>query len=92
MEKARKEAAQMERTGAIEITITEPENLAKLQMEIDGSARGSTSGQTIAVTDVLVGIHKLKLTGEDANGDTLSCEALVKVLPGAVVTKKLVLA
>lgn len=89
MEKARKTAAEVERTGAVEVSVKNPQTVTGWTLEIDGSQRGRTSGKTLAVTDVLVGIRKLKVYGEDAQGKTFSDEKTVKVEGGATVTKEL---
>ena len=89
MEKARKTAAEIERTGAIEVSVKNPEKVTGWTLEIDGSQRGQTSGKSLAVIDVLVGIRKLKAYGPDSNGKTLSDEKIVKVEGGATVTKEL---
>jgi hypothetical protein len=89
MEKARKTAAEIERTGAIEVSVKNPETVGLWTLEIDGSQRGQTSGRSLAVTDVLAGIRKLKVSGRDAQGKMLSDEKTVKVEGGATVTKEL---
>jgi hypothetical protein len=89
MEKARKTAAEIERTGAIEVSVKNPQTVTGWTLEIDGSQRGQTSGKNLAITDVLVGIRKLKVYGQDAKGKTFSDEKTVKVEGGATVTKEL---
>lgn len=89
MEKARKTAAEIERAGAIEVSVKNPQTVIGWTLEIDGSQRGQTSGKSLAVTDVLVGIRKLKAYGQDAQGKTFSDEKTVKVEGGATVTKEL---
>ncbi len=91
MEKARKAAAEIERTGAVEVSVKNPQAVTGWTLEIDGSQRGQTSGKNLAVTDVFVGIHKLRVYGQDTQGKTLSDEKTVKVEGGAMVTKELVL-
>lgn len=89
MEKARKTAAEIERSGAIEILLKNHQTVTGWTLEIDGSQRGQTSGKSLAVTDVLIGIRKLKVYGLDASGKTRSDEKTVKVEGGATVTKEL---
>ncbi len=89
MEKARKAAAEIERTGAIEVSVKNPQTVTDWTLEIDGSQRGRTSGKHLAVTDVPVGIRKLKVYGQDAQHKMLSDEMTVKVEGGATVTKEL---
>jgi hypothetical protein len=89
MEKARKAAAEIEQTGAIEVSVKNAQTVTGWTLEIDGSQRGKTSGKNLAVTDVLVGIRKLKVYGQDAQGKTFSDEKTVKVEGGATVTKEL---
>ena len=89
MEKARKTAAEAERTGAIEVAVKNHQAVTKWTLEIDGSQRGQTSGKSLAVTDVLVGIRKLKAYGQDTQGKTFSDEKTVKVEGGATATKQL---
>lgn len=89
MEKARKTAAEIERAGAIEVSVKNPQTVIGWTLEIDGSQRGQTSGKSLAVTDVLVGIRKLKAYGQDAQGKTFSDEKTVKVEGGTTVTKEL---
>lgn len=90
MEKVRKEAAELARSGALEVSI---KNFADVDgdwmLEIDGSERGRTSGQTIAVTDVQVGIRKLRATGKDQSGRKLSDEGVAEVKGGAILPKEL---
>lgn len=89
MERARKAAAEIERTGAIEVTVKNPQAVTEWSLEIDGSQRGRTSGKSLAVTDVFVGIRKVKAYGQDAHGKRLSDEKTVKVEGGASVAKEL---
>jgi hypothetical protein len=89
MEKARKAAAEIERTGAIDISVKNPQTVTEWTLEIDGSQRGRTSGKNLAVTDVFVGVRKLKVYGQDAQGKTLCDEKTVKVEGGTTVTKEL---
>jgi hypothetical protein len=89
MEKARKEAAEIERSGAVEVSVENPHVVAEWILEIDGGERGRTSGKTLAVTDVRVGIRKLKAYGEDANGNRFCAESAVNVRGGATVGKEL---
>jgi hypothetical protein len=58
-------------------------------LDIGGSQRGQTSGKSLAVTDVVVGIRKLNAYGLDVQGKTLSDEKTVKVEGGATVAKEL---
>ena len=89
MEKARKTAAEIERSGAIEVLLKNHQIVTGWTLEIDGSQRGQTSGKSLAVIDVSVGIRKLKVYGLDASGKTLSDEKTLKVEGGATVTKEL---
>jgi len=89
MEKARKTAAEIERSGAIEVSLKNPQTVTGWTLEIDGSQRGQTSGKSLAVTDVLIGIRKLKAYGTDPNGKILSDEKTIKVEGGMTVTKEL---
>ncbi len=89
MEKARKTAAEIERSGAIEVLLKNHQIVTGWTIEIDGSQRGQTSGKSLAVTDVLVGIRKLKAYGADPNGKMLSDEKTIKVEGGVTVTKEL---
>lgn len=89
MEKARKTAAEIERSGAIEVSLKNPQAVTGWTLEIDGSQRGQTSGKSLAVTDVLVGIRKLKAYGAGPTGKMLSDEKTIKVEGGATVTKEL---
>lgn len=89
MEKARKTAAETERSGAIEVSLKNPQTVTGWTLEIDGSQRGQTAGKSLAVIDVLVGIRKLKAYGTDPTGKILSDEKTVKVEGGATVTKEL---
>jgi hypothetical protein len=89
MEKVRKTEAEMARTGAIEISVKNPETVTSWVLEIDGSQRGQTTGRNLAVTDVMIGIRKLKIYGKDPQGKILSDEKTVKVEGGLPVTKEL---
>jgi len=89
MEKARKEAAEVQRTGALEVTVKNPSAVTEWTLEIDGSQRGRTSGKSLAVTDVAVGVRKLRVFGEDAQKKRLSDEKTVKVEGGAVAAKEM---
>ncbi len=89
MEKARQIAAETERTGAIEVSVKNPQAVTGWTLEIDGSQRGQTSGKNLAATDVLAGIRKLKIYGQDSQGNIFSDEKTVKVEAGATVTKEL---
>jgi hypothetical protein len=89
MEKARKAAAESERAGALEITVKNPKTVTEWILEIDGSQRGRTSGRSIAITDVAVGLHKLKVYGDDPLGQRFSDEKAVKIDGGTTVTKEL---
>jgi hypothetical protein len=89
MEKVRKAAAEAERTGAIEVTVTNPQVVTGWTLEIDGSQRGRTSGKSLAITDVSVGIRKLRASGQDAHGRPFSDEKTVKVEGGTVTAREL---
>jgi hypothetical protein len=89
MEKARKAAAEMERVGALEVSVTNHQSVTDWALEVDGAQRGRTSSKSLAVTDVRVGIRLVRAHGLDANGKTLSDEKAVKVDGGATVTKEL---
>jgi SMODS and SLOG-associating 2TM effector domain 2 len=89
MEKVRKTAAEAERTGAVEVSVKNPQAVTGWTLEIDGSQRGRTSGKSLAVTDVFAGLRKLKAYGQDAQGRTLADEKTVKVQGGAMVAKEL---
>ena len=91
MEKSRKEASEIERAGAIEVSVSNPQVVAEWILEIDGGERGSTSGKNLAVTDVHVGIRKLKVYGLDEHGKRFSDESTVNVEGGGTVTKELTL-
>jgi hypothetical protein len=82
MEKARKAAAEAEHTGALEVTVKNPAIVKEWSLEIDGTLRGATSGNNLAVTDVAVGIRKLKAFGQDAAGKRFSDERTVKIEGG----------
>lgn len=89
MEKARKTAAETERSGAIEVSLKNPQAVIGWTLEIDGSQRGQTSGKSLAITDVLIGIRKLKAYGTDQSGKIRSDEKTVKVEGGTTVSKEL---
>lgn len=89
MEKARKTAAEIERSGAIEVSLKNPQTVNGWTLEIDGSQRGQTSGKSLAVTDVLIGIRKLKAYGTDSSGNMRFDEKTIKVEGGATVPKEL---
>ena len=89
MDKARRAAADAERAGAIEVSVKNPKAVTGWTLEIDGSQRGHTSGRNLAITDVALGVHKLKAYGEDAQGRTLSDEKTVKVEAGVIATRDL---
>ena len=89
MERSRKAAAETQRTGAIEVTLKDPRKVTEWVLEVDGSERGRTTGKALAVTDVLVGIRKLRASGEDAAGKKLSDEKTVTVEGAATVSKEL---
>jgi hypothetical protein len=89
MAKAQKAAAEVERTGAIEVSVKNPQAVTEWTLEIDGSQRGRTAGKNLAVTEVLIGIHKVRAYGLDEAGETLSDERTVKVEGGVTVTKEL---
>jgi hypothetical protein len=91
MEKSRKEASEIERAGAIEISLNNPQLVVEWVLEIDGGERGRTSGKTLAITDVHVGIRKLKAYGLDEHGKRFSDESTVNVEGGGTVTKELTL-
>jgi hypothetical protein len=88
MDKARRAAAEAERGGAIEVTVKNAKAVTEWTLEIDGNLRGSTSGKNLAVTDVPVGLRKLKAYGQDPQGKRLSDEKTVKVEAGATVAKE----
>ena len=89
MEKARKAAIEIERSGAVEVTVKNPKAVTEWIVEIDGSQRGRTSGKNLAITDVAAGTRKLKVYGDDPQGKRLSDEKTVKVEGGAIITKEL---
>jgi hypothetical protein len=89
MEKARKAAIEIERGGAIEVTVRNANAVTEWVLEIDGSQRGRTSGRSLAVTEVAVGVRKLRAYGDDPRGKRLSDEKTIKVEGGATVAKEL---
>ena len=89
MDKARKAAAEAERAGAIEVSVKNPKAVTEWTLEIDGSQRGRTSGKNLAVTDVPLGVRKLKVSGEDSAGKRLSDEKTVRVEAGVTATREL---
>lgn len=89
LERARKTEAESQRTGAIEITVRNHEVVTSWTLEIDGSQRGHTSGRTLALTDVLIGLHKARAFGTNSAGRVYSQEAIITVAGGATVTKEL---
>jgi hypothetical protein len=91
MEKARKAEAEIPRTGALEVTVTNAHVVTDWSVEVDGNQRGRTSGKNVALTDVPVGLRKVRVHGEDAAGKRFSDEKTVKVDGGTVVSKEFVL-
>ena len=90
LERARKAEAETPRTGALEITLKNPQLVAGWTLEIDGSQRGSTTGKALAVNDVPVGQRKVRAFGKDAQGNkTLSDEKIVKVEGGVIAAREL---
>lgn len=89
LDRVRKEAAETEHSGAIEVTVSNPQVVEGWTLEVDGAERGRTSGKTLAVTEVLVGIRKLRAYGDDANGKRFAGEGTVDVQGGATVPKQL---
>ncbi len=82
LERVRKAEADKSRSGAIEITVSNPDLVDGWALEIDGSERGRTSGRTLAITDVLAGIHKARVHGKDRQNNVRSDEKVVKVEGG----------
>jgi SMODS and SLOG-associating 2TM effector domain 2 len=91
MERARKEAEALERTGAIEVSVKNHSTVKDWILEIDGSERGRTTGKCLVVTDVMVGIRKVKVHGQDPQGKAFCDEKTIKVEGGTTVAKELVL-
>ncbi len=91
LERARKAEADKPRTGAVEITVANPQLVKGWALEIDGSLRGRATGKALAVTDVLVGVRKARVYGEDPQGRTLSDEKILNVEGGGTVARELVL-
>jgi len=89
MERARRTAAEAEHTGAIEVSVKNPQAVQGWILEIDGNERGRTFGKTIAITDAVVGIRKLRVHGQDPQGKRLSDEKAVKVEGATTVTTEL---
>ncbi len=85
LERARKAEADKPRSGAIEITVKNPELVEGWALEIDGSDRGRTTGKTLAITDVLAGMHKARVHGKDREKKDRSDEKVVKVAGGETV-------
>lgn len=82
LERARKAEADKPRSGAIEITVKNPELVEGWVLEIDGNERGRTSGKALAITDVFAGMRKARVHGLDRQGKTRSDEKIVKVEGG----------
>jgi hypothetical protein len=89
LERARKTESETPRTGAIEISIKNPQLVAGWTLEIDGSQRGRSTGKTLAVADVLVGLHKARAYGSDDQGRVFSDERIIKVEGGTTVSREL---
>lgn len=90
LERARKEEADTPRIGALEVTVRNPQVVTAWTLEVDGNQRGSTTGRSIAVTDVPIGQRKIRVSGRDSQGaKTLSDEKIVKIDGGVTVTREL---
>jgi len=89
LERARKTESETQRTGAIEISVRNPQMVTGWTLEIDGSQRGRSTGKTLAVSDVLVGLHKARAYGSDDQGRVLADERIIKVEGGTTVSREL---
>lgn len=89
LERERKAAAQAERNGALEVTVKNASEVTEWSIEVDGTLRGRTGGKNLALTDLSVGVHRVKAYGHSAQGKVLSDERTVKVEAGGTATKEL---
>jgi conflict system pore-forming effector with SLATT domain len=84
LERARRDEADTARTGALEVTVKNAPQAQSWTLEIDGNPRGTTSGKTQAVSDVPVGLRKIRVSGKATQGDRpLSAEKVVKIEGGS---------
>lgn len=88
MDKARKAAMEAERTGALEISVKNAHDVTDWVFEVDGNQRGRTSGRNLAITDIAVGLRRLRAVGEKPDGKRVSDEKTVKIEGGATVAKE----
>lgn len=86
MDKARKAAEKGAATGALEILLKNRQAVVEWGLEIDGSQRGQTSSESVAIADLRLGLHKVKVHGKDANGQALSAERMARI-EGDTVTR-----
>jgi hypothetical protein len=90
LERARKAEAESARTGALEVTVKNPQTVGGWTLEINGNQRGTTTGKTLAISDLPIGQHKVRAWGKDAQGNrTLADEKIVKIEGGVTVTREL---
>jgi hypothetical protein len=90
LERVRKEEADTPRSGALEITVRNPQAVTAWTLEVDGNQRGSTTGKSLAVTDVPIGQRKIRISGRDGQGSkTLSDEKIVRIEGGMTVSREL---
>jgi hypothetical protein len=92
LERVRKLEADTPRLGALEITVKNPQLVAGWTLEIDGNQRGATTGRILAISDVPIGLRKVRVHGKDSQGTkTLSDEKIVKIEGGLTVTQEMTL-
>ena len=90
LERVRKEEADTPRIGGLEITVWNPQVVTSWTLEVDGNQRGSTTGKSLAVTDVPIGMRKVRVSGRDSQGTRmLSDEKIVKIDGGTTATLEL---
>jgi len=88
LERARRTEAETQLTGAIEISVKNPQAVTGWTLEIDGNQRGHTTGKSLAVTDVLSGTRKARVFGNDDKGRMLSDERILRVEGGATTSRE----
>jgi hypothetical protein len=89
LERARRTESEAQRTGGVQITVKNPQIVNGWTLEIDGSERGRSTGRTLAATDVMAGIRKVRIHGENAQRQRFSDEKIVRVDGGSVVEREL---
>ena len=90
IEKAAKKAREVEPFGAIDVTVTNHEQVEIWRLEIDNAEQGQYKSRRVTIPRVLPGLHTIRIVGK-RGAEELSDEASVRVIASSAETAQMTL-